>query len=304
VKQNHPDEDTDALFALPVDQFTAARNALAARLKKSGKSDDADRVKALKKPSVSAWAVNQLYWKHRNSFDRLMATGAEFRQAQAAQLAGKPSSMRERAEARREVLGELLRLADRLLRDSGHNPASETLRRISTTLEALSAYASDPNAPTPGRLQEDLEPPGFEALAGFIPTTRVVKSPSTAGTYRQPDKTHDVALAAARLSVKNAEISLKQALDRARSTNAELKHSLEKAKDAAKQKREAEEMLKKAIAAAEQADQSASSAATEAEAASNNVQHAEHVLEQATQELQTIQGRSGGRKTQTPTSLE
>jgi hypothetical protein len=204
--------------------------------------------------------------------------------------------MRERAEARREVLGELLRLADRLLRDSGHNPTSETMRRISTTLEALSAYASDPNAPTPGRLQEDLEPPGFEALAGVIPTTQVVKSPSTAGTYRQPDKTHDVALAAARLSVKNAEISLKQALDRARNTNAELKHSLEKAKDAAKQKREAEEMLKKASAAAEQADQRASSAATEAEAASRNVQHAEHVLEQATQEFHTIQGRSGGRQ--------
>src|SRR5262249_3386699 len=161
-----------------------------------------------------------------------------------------------------------------------------------TTLEALSAYASDPNAPIPGRLQEDLDPPGFAALAGFMPAAQVVKPSSTAGTNLHPDKTHDVALAAARLSVKDAESSLKQARDRAGKINAELKHSLEKARDAATLKREAEEMLKKASAAAEQADQRASGAATEAEAAARDVQHAERVLEQASQELQRIQGGS------------
>src|SRR5438105_4202382 len=84
----------DALFALPLAEFTGARNALAARLKQSGRADEAHRVKALGKPSVSAWAVNQLYWRHRSALNRLMAAGQRFRQAQALQLAGKVSDIR------------------------------------------------------------------------------------------------------------------------------------------------------------------------------------------------------------------
>ena len=44
--------DVDGLFRLPLAEFTAARNALAARLKKAGRPSDADAVKALPKPSV------------------------------------------------------------------------------------------------------------------------------------------------------------------------------------------------------------------------------------------------------------
>ena len=70
------DTDLDALFTLPLADFTAARNALVKRLKQSEHSDEAAKVMALTKPSISAWAVNQLYWKHRNEFDRLLAEGA------------------------------------------------------------------------------------------------------------------------------------------------------------------------------------------------------------------------------------
>lgn len=69
-----PEDDVDALFRLPLAEFTGARNALAAKLKKSGRGDEAVRVKALAKPSISAWAVNQLYWNHREAFDRLIAS--------------------------------------------------------------------------------------------------------------------------------------------------------------------------------------------------------------------------------------
>ncbi len=46
----------DELFRLPLSEFTAARNALAAKLKKDGDSAESDRIKALSKPPVSAWA--------------------------------------------------------------------------------------------------------------------------------------------------------------------------------------------------------------------------------------------------------
>ena len=97
------ESDIDDLFRLPLTEFTAARNALAARLKKSGKIDEANRVKAMSKPSVSAWAVNQLYWKHREAFDALMRAGEQVVKAHALQLAGKTADTRAPLAGRREA---------------------------------------------------------------------------------------------------------------------------------------------------------------------------------------------------------
>src|SRR6266850_7664125 len=143
------EDDVDALYGLPLAEFTAARNTLAARLKKAGRGDmggEADFVKALVKPSISAWAVNQLYWKHRAAFDRLIATGERFRQAQSSRLARKVADMRGALDGRREALSHLSDLATALLRNAGHSSTPETIRRITTTLEAISAYASLPDA--------------------------------------------------------------------------------------------------------------------------------------------------------------
>src|SRR5687767_10782909 len=100
-KERGTEPDLDALFQLPLAEFTAARNALAARLKKAGQGDVAEQIKALPKPSVPAWTVNQLFFRKRSDFDRLIATGERFRQAQASHLAGKPTDIRGPLEARR-----------------------------------------------------------------------------------------------------------------------------------------------------------------------------------------------------------
>src|SRR5919205_3126863 len=162
------EDDIDALFRLPLAEFTSARNALAARLKKEGRRNDADRVKLLAKPSVSAWAVNQLYWDHREAFDQLMASGKRLRPAQKLRLAGKVASVRDSLDARREALVNLSDLAAELLRDAGSNPSPDTLRRVTTTLEALSAHALQSDGPTPGRLTQDLDPPSFDSLASLM----------------------------------------------------------------------------------------------------------------------------------------
>src|SRR5262245_37349189 len=109
------DDDVDQLFKVPVAEFTGLRNALAARLKKEGHGEDADRIKALGKPSVSAWAVNQLYWKQRDAFDRLLETGERLRHAQAAQLAGKTVDVKEPRDSRRDALTQLSRFAAAVL---------------------------------------------------------------------------------------------------------------------------------------------------------------------------------------------
>src|SRR5262252_7102618 len=95
------DDDVDALFKLPLAEFTEARNELAARLKKDGRVDDANLVKALTKPPITAWAVNQLHWNHRDAFERLLEAGQSVRKAQTSGrgIADIRESLDERGEA-------------------------------------------------------------------------------------------------------------------------------------------------------------------------------------------------------------
>src|SRR5512132_1820477 len=163
------DDGLDALFKLPLPEFIAGRKALAAQLKESGRRDDAEYIMALVKPTVSAWAVNQLYWQHREAFDQLIETGQRFRQAQTSGRAGKIADMREALDARRKALSHLSDLATALLKGAGSSPTPEMIHRISTTLEGMSAYATLPDAQRPGRLTRDVNPPGFESFASLIP---------------------------------------------------------------------------------------------------------------------------------------
>src|SRR5437667_12627917 len=166
------DDDIDAVFKLPLTEFAGARKALAARLKQNGFVSEAEGGKALAKTSISAWRVNQLHWRHREAFDELIATGQRFRKAQAT---GKMVNMRETLDARREALSRLSDLATEALRDAGHNPSLDTLRRIATTLEALSVATSLSDLTTLGRLTHDIDPPGFESFGSFTPSAGITK---------------------------------------------------------------------------------------------------------------------------------
>jgi hypothetical protein len=184
------EDDLDALFRLPLADFIDARKALAVKLKKEGRSLDADRVKALAKPSISAWTVNQLYWRHRVVFDRLLATGPRFREAQTSSRAGKVDAMREALDARREALSHLSDLAATLLREAGHNPTLDMVRRIATTLEAMSAYTSLPDGLSAGRLTKDIDPPGFDALGSFVPEAARTRPAAEAARVKGSSRTN------------------------------------------------------------------------------------------------------------------
>ena len=71
-----------------VDQLTANRNALASQLRKAGQGDEAERVKALSKPSVTAWAVNQAWWRDQPRFQAMLDAGDALREAHIARLRG------------------------------------------------------------------------------------------------------------------------------------------------------------------------------------------------------------------------
>ena len=282
------EHDVDELFRLPLAEFTTARNTLAAQLKKSGRRNEADFVKGLGKPSISAWAVNQLYWNHREAFDQLIASGERFRQAQTSRLTRKVTDMREALDARRDALSNLSDLAAALLRDAGHNPTQDTIRRITTTLEGMSAYASLPDGPSAGRLTHDVDPPGFESLSSFTPATSSPRKVEPAADVVQLKETRQASIAAAKALLQEAKRSLTDARARAPSLEATQKKASAEAKEAEKHRREAEQRFERAKAASEDATRRVRSVAVEVEEATKVVKDAERRVERASKELEEL----------------
>ena len=306
-----PTADIDALFQVPPAEFTAARNTLAGKLKKAGRDDEADRVKAIPKPSLPAWAVNQLYWRHRKAFDQLIEAGERFRKAQGAQLSGKDADLRGPLDARREALSALTRLAASVLKQAGHNAAPDLTRRVTTTLEALATYGAHPGAPPAGRLTDDIDPPGFEALAALVPQvgrskradaepSRVIpfqqkrepkagkKKGSPEEEARRRDEERKAAIAAAKAALAESERALREAKKDAEQAEAELKKAAARAKEADNEKAEIEKRYEKATAAADEARQEARRVASKAEEAAQAVEDAERALEKAKRDVEKL----------------
>src|SRR5262249_61359679 len=80
--------EVDELFGLPLEDFTRARNDLARRLKKEGKTQAADEVGALPKPTVPAWTINQLSRVDRRGIQELLEAGDAPPEAQQRLLRG------------------------------------------------------------------------------------------------------------------------------------------------------------------------------------------------------------------------
>jgi hypothetical protein len=159
----------DELYQLPLDQFTPARNALAKELKQSA-------LKELEKPSVAAWAVNQLFWKERAAYDRLVKAAERLRGEHRKLLSGKASDIREAEQSHREALRHAVDMIKSLLEGAGQAQSPATLTAVQETLEAL------PAGDSPGRLTRPLKPLGFEALSGVAikPGLRIVDKPTRA----------------------------------------------------------------------------------------------------------------------------
>ena len=69
----------DELYALPLPDFTPARDAKAKELKGTDLAKD---VKALKKPSLAAWVVNLLVRHETEQVEQVLEVGAALRAAQ------------------------------------------------------------------------------------------------------------------------------------------------------------------------------------------------------------------------------
>ncbi|HEV8241817.1 MAG TPA: hypothetical protein VGS57_20810 [Thermoanaerobaculia bacterium] len=181
------DDEIRALYHGPFAEFTTARNALAKRLKKDGDARQTE-VKELKKPSLSAWAVDQLFAKEARAMAAFVGAGERARAAQRkAAAGGDPKPLRELLAT---IRGEVTRLTGRgieLLAETEKAPGEAIVERLRTNLEAL---ALDPDAaPVAARgwLDEDLKPPGFEIMAALqVAASRGAPSRAVGGTAAAP----------------------------------------------------------------------------------------------------------------------
>jgi hypothetical protein len=156
------DDEIDRLYQLPLNEFTPARNALT----KQVRGADATQVRTLQKPNTPAWAVNQLYWRARRVYDRLIEAAERLRKAHRSLLAGKPADLQEFESAHRDAIRDAAQKVREILTAAGDSVTEATMTAVSETLDAL-----PPVEDQPGRLTRPLKRMGFEALAGVTPRT-------------------------------------------------------------------------------------------------------------------------------------
>ena len=162
--------EVDELYRLPLSEFVPARNQLAKKLKDDGRPDEADEVKGLRKPTVAVWLANQLAQERELDVQRLRKAGETLAQATAG------SSSDAFLEAQREQHRALSRLGEAARELAGREQAStSTADRALETLRAASLTPEGRELLKGGVFTEELEPPGFEALAGVITETPTKK---------------------------------------------------------------------------------------------------------------------------------
>ena len=151
------------LYGVPLDRFVAERTALARSLKADGRREEADQVAALRKPSVAAWAVNQLVRTQRSAVKRLFDAGDSLSRAQSELLAGRGDAVALRAanQARRDALQGLVELARGLLSSSGSELTPAVLERVTETLNAAALDDTARAAVRDGCLERELRHVGL-----------------------------------------------------------------------------------------------------------------------------------------------
>ena len=160
------DEGIDRLYGLPLDEFTQARDELARHVRQEGDGERAAEIKRLRKPSVPAWVVNQLARRRELDVQRLLRAGEQLAGAQVEAIrAQKGDALVEARRDEQRALEALAAGAKEILADAGRGAAA--VDRVLATLRAGSLTEDGRALLRSGQLTEELEPPGFEALAGL-----------------------------------------------------------------------------------------------------------------------------------------
>jgi hypothetical protein len=290
---HHGGVEPDDLYGLPLDRFVPERGALARSLRADGRREQAAAVASLRKPSIVAWAVNQLVRTQGRALAELCDAGDRLREAQAGVLAGRGDarSLHAAADRERVAVDALVIAARGLLTSEGHELSASTIDRVAETVHAA-ALDDDARAQVrQGRLERELRHVGLGVdAAGASPpapasmSAPVVRRPArakprapkaVAGERDSTEQRDRERIAQERAAARRVERERAEARREARVNESEARRS---ADHAARAVRVAEQRRERAVDALRDAEQALVEARTQAEAAEDRHRRAEHEL--------------------------
>ena len=238
------------LLALPPEEFTTARSSKSRHLKAAGRADLAAQVSALRRPSLSLWAVNRL----AADPGILQAVHQAAQTLLKAQTGGSAEQLRKTSEQFERELERAGAAAAELLRQSGHAASEDAVRRAREIVRIAAVRGDETwHRLANGALAAEPEP--FDAFGMFA-----AQAPPRARPHDQRSQ------AAARQELKRAERKARDDAERAERASA----------TARRLRQEAAELA----AAAERAAERASEAEHEAARAREQADDSLHVVEQ------------------------
>ncbi|WP_309113546.1 hypothetical protein [Saccharothrix sp.] len=255
------DRIADELYALPPAGFVAARDAAARRALDRGDKALAKQVAALRKPTLSAWALNQLARQHAAEYAQAVALGEQLR---AAQEGLKGGVLRELSGKRRVVVGALVRLTEDLARAAGSPLGPDAVQQVRTTLTSALADAVLAARIRAGRLVKPVEQSGFGPLSETaVPAP--AKGGDRASTARDDlaprrEKKRERELAKAREDITAARSGARDADRALAEAEAELTAREERVEELKVELRRAQQAAHEAAAKVERARRKASAA--------------------------------------------
>ena len=152
------DAELDGLYQLSLQDFVARRDELARRLRDEGERASAENVKRLRKPTVAVWLVNRLSHERELDVQRLTKAGEALMQ-------GRAKDFQQARRDEQQALARLTRAAQEIARreqvgEAAVNRALQTLRAAALSDEHRALLRR-------GRMTDEVEPPGLEALAAL-----------------------------------------------------------------------------------------------------------------------------------------
>ena len=143
------------LYALPPEEFTAARDAEVRAARKAGEREQAKALAALRRPTVSAHVVNALARAEPALLEQLLELGRQLAQAQAG---GQGEALRSLGEQRRALVEAV---ADRAAAAADRALPPAVRAEVVATLEAALGDPASGAAVRTGRLVRPLSYAGF-----------------------------------------------------------------------------------------------------------------------------------------------
>ncbi len=201
-------EDVAAeLYALPLKEFTAARNARAKQTSDAGLGEE---IRALRKPQLSAWVVNLFARERSAEMAQALDLASDLRDAQDDLDARALTAL---GRQRRALVRALAQQASEHARERGEKISQATTDAVEQTLNAAMFHAEAAAAVASGRLIRPLDPSGDDlaelpdAVAGHFDASPASPAdrPSDEVAARRERKAAEAELRAAQADASQAE---------------------------------------------------------------------------------------------------